>query len=161
MWSSGCRIDRPEIRWMRDVPRKPCLLYKERKTHEKGIRNLLKIHQTTQSLRKRSPIHIIRTIFFISNENIFFFQTTKYIWKKTLGESTSYFPRLKTAFAEVIVFPRKTLFEQLSDVTELQVSGHEVLGWWVVAKEETRPAWLGSVRGWWGEEMGLESFFFF
>jgi len=36
---------------------------------------------------------------------------------------------------EVVVFPRQTLFEQSHDVTQLQVSGHEVLGWWVVARE--------------------------
>ena len=36
---------------------------------------------------------------------------------------------------EVVVFPRQTLFEQSPDVTQLQVSGHEVLGWWVVARE--------------------------
>ncbi|CAE7469928.1 psmA7 [Symbiodinium natans] len=38
---------------------------------------------------------------------------------------------------QVIVFPRRTLFEQSFDVSQLQVSGHETLGWWVVAKGST------------------------
>ena len=40
------------------------------------------------------------------------------------------------ATRQVVVFPRRTLFEQREDVTQLQVSGHEVLGWWVVARKE-------------------------
>lgn len=43
---------------------------------------------------------------------------------------------IRMSHRQVIVFPRKTLFEQSKDVTELQVSGHEVLGWWVVARKE-------------------------
>eukprot|EP00439_Symbiodinium_sp_Y106_P067443 s151_g11.t1 len=38
---------------------------------------------------------------------------------------------------QVIVFPRRTLFEQSFDVSQLQVSGHETLGWWVVAKDSS------------------------
>eukprot|EP00434_Breviolum_minutum_P033315 symbB.v1.2.029476.t2/scaffold3232.1/size62355/2 len=43
---------------------------------------------------------------------------------------------IRMAERKVVVFPRQTLFEQSNDVTQLQVSGHEVLGWWVVAREE-------------------------
>ena len=43
---------------------------------------------------------------------------------------------VRMAARQVVVFPRRTLFEQREDVTQLQVSGHEVLGWWVVAREE-------------------------
>ena len=42
----------------------------------------------------------------------------------------------------MVVFPRQTLFEQSNDVTQLQVSGHEVLGWWVVAREDSG-GWAG------------------
>jgi len=42
------------------------------------------------------------------------------------------------SLVQVVVFPRQTLFEQSNDVTQLQVSGHEVLGWWVVAREDSR-----------------------
>eukprot|EP00931_Biecheleriopsis_adriatica_P069275 TRINITY_DN43141_c0_g1_i1.p1 TRINITY_DN43141_c0_g1~~TRINITY_DN43141_c0_g1_i1.p1 ORF type:complete len:422 (-),score=96.18 TRINITY_DN43141_c0_g1_i1:69-1334(-) len=34
----------------------------------------------------------------------------------------------------VIVFPRRVLFEQGTDVSQMQVAGHEVLGWWIVPK---------------------------
>lgn len=43
---------------------------------------------------------------------------------------------IRMAQRKVVVFPRQTLFEQSHDVTQLQVSGHEVLGWWVVARED-------------------------
>eukprot|EP00930_Biecheleria_cincta_P001211 TRINITY_DN10236_c2_g1_i1.p1 TRINITY_DN10236_c2_g1~~TRINITY_DN10236_c2_g1_i1.p1 ORF type:complete len:399 (-),score=77.53 TRINITY_DN10236_c2_g1_i1:99-1295(-) len=36
----------------------------------------------------------------------------------------------------VIVFPRRVLFEQGADVGQLQVSGHEILGWWIVPRAE-------------------------
>lgn len=72
----------------------------------------------------------------ITNESLNLLWVPKvYTWSMLCGSIGLNHAESLVESGEVVVFPRQTLFEQSHDVTQLQVSGHEVLGWWVVARE--------------------------